>query len=196
MARPGALEICRKYLYEDIDTIPEAYRERVMRVRVGFTFWYEFPTKTRTQVRSQIVEEFKVAHKTAYEDIQIIEVLLGNIKNPEKAWMRYRVNSMLETAFQKAEDLEDPKAMAFVADKLGKYNQLDKPDAEPLPYDDIVPQSFEPTDDPTSLGLKKDPNIREKKKKMLEKYLNEIEIVDVPYEDIIKDDNDQQEDIL
>lgn len=196
MARPGALEICRKYLYEDIDTIPEAYRERVMRVRVGYTFWYEFPTKTRTEVRSQIVEEFKVAHKTAYEDIQIVEILLGNIKNPEKAWMRYRVNSMLETAFQKAEDLEDPKAMAFVADKLGKYNQLDKPDAEPIPYDDIVPQPFEPTDDPTPLGLKKDPNIREKKKKMLEKYLNEIEIVDVPYEDIIKDDNDQEEDIL
>jgi hypothetical protein len=122
-----------------------------------------------------------------------VEILLGNIKNPEKAWMRYRVNSMLETAFKKAEDLKDPKAMAFVADKLGKYNQLDKPDAEPIPFDEIIPQPFEPTDDPTPLGLKKDPNIREKKKKMLEKYLHEIEIVDVPYEEIIKDDNDQQE---
>lgn len=196
MARPGTLEVCRKYLYEDVENVPEAYRERVLRVRVGFTHWYEFPMKTRCDLRDHIVSEFKVTSKTAYEDIQIVEVLLGDIKNPAKAWMRYRVNSMLETAYKEAEIQKDPKAMAYVSDKIGKYNQLDKPDAEPLPYDDIVPQQFEPTDDPTPLGLKKDPDIRKKKKLMLEKYMNEIEIVDVPYEDIIKDDKDQEEDIL
>jgi hypothetical protein len=74
--------------------------------------------------------------------------------------------------------------MAAVADKMGKYNQLDKPDAEPLPFDEIVPQIFEPTDDPSVLGIKKDPDIRKKKQKMLEKYSAEIEIIDVPFEDI------------
>lgn len=194
MPRPGTLEVCRKYLYQDKDDIPEAYRDRVMRVRVGFTFWYEFPTKTRAQVRKHIVNEFDVHSKTAYEDIQLIEILLGNIKNPEKAWIRYRVNTMLEESFQKAKKAGEIKNMIYAADKLGRYNMLDKQDAEPLPFDEIVPQTFEPTDDPTVLGIKKDPDIREKKRKMLEKYSSEIEIIDVPYEELIE--NDSEEDIL
>lgn len=195
MPRPATLEICRKYLYEDVNTIPEAYRDRIKRVRVGFTFWYEFPTKTRTELRNQIVNEFGVVKKTAYEDIQIIEILLGNIKSPAKDWMRYKVNSMLEDSFHLAEINQDSKAMTLAADKLGKYNMLDKPDADPLPFDEIVPQPFEPTDDPTPLGLKKDPNIRAKKNKMLEKYHADIEIIDVPYEEMTKTD-DEEENIL
>lgn len=193
MPRPGTLEVCRKYLYEDVDQIPETYRDRVKRVRVGFSVWYEFPTKSRAEVRDSIVNEFGVTGKTAYEDLQIVEILLGNIKNPEKAWIRYRVNTMLEEAYRIAELQKDPKGMAIAADKLGKYNQLDKPDADPLPFDEIVPQQFEPSDDPTSLGLKRDPDIKEKKKRMLEKYVADIEITDVPYEELSPDENSEQE---
>lgn len=195
MARPGTLETCRKYLYEDVDNIPATYRERVKRVRVGFTHWYEFPTKSRTEVRDLIVKQFGVVARTAYEDLQIVETLLGNIKNPERAWMRYRVNAMLDDAFRLAQFQDDPKAMTMAADKIGKYNQLDKPEADPLPFDQIVPQPFEPTDDPTVLGLKKDPDIRAKKAAMLEKYMNDIEITDVPYQDIteIDDENDEED---
>lgn len=193
MPRPGTLEVCRKYLYEDADNIPDAYRARVMRVRVGFSFWYEFPTKTRSEIRDHIANQFGTTGRTAYEDIQIIETLLGNIKNPEKAWMRYRVNAMLEEAYSVAESKNDVKGMVYAADKLGKYNQLDQPDAEPLPFEEIVPQNFEPTDDPSELGVKKDPEIRKKKKKMLEKYMSEIEIIDVPYEEMKNDGNEESE---
>lgn len=197
MPRPGTLEVCRKYLYEDVDQIPEAYRDRVKRIRVGFSHWYEFPSTSRSRIKDLIVQEFGVTGKTAYEDLQIVEILLGNIKNPEKAWIRYRVNTMLEEAYRIAKLQKDPKGMAIAADKLGKYNQLDKPDAEPLPYDDIVPQTFEPTDDPSVLGLKKDPEIREKKKRMLEKYIADIEITDVPYEELSPDeDSDKEEEDL
>jgi hypothetical protein len=197
MPRPGTLEICRKYLYENIDQIPEAYRDRVKRVRVGFSHWYEFPSTSRSRIRDLIVHEFGVTGKTAYEDIQVIEILLGNIKNPEKAWIRYRVNTFLEEAYRLAKLQKDPKAMAIAADKMGKYNMLDKPDADPLPFDEIVPQTFEPTDDPSSLGLKKDPDIREKKKRMIEKYIADIEITDVPYEELKpEDDKEQEEDLL
>jgi len=193
MPRPTTLEICRKYLYEDVDKIPETFRDRIVRTRFAFTYMYQFPTKPRIKVRDEIVSQFNVAQKTAYEDIQVVEILLGDIKNPSKDWMRYKVNAMLEEAYDLAKFLKDAKAMALVADKLGKYNMLDKPEAETLPYADIVPQQFEPTDDPTPLGLVKDPNIREKKKKMLEKYMDEIEIVDVPYEEIIRDGNEGEE---
>lgn len=195
MPRSTTLEICRKHLYHNEDEIPVTYQERIKRIRVGYTFWYEFPTKKEPDIRDHLMNEFGIVKSTAYEDIQIIKILLGDIKNPGKEWIRYRVNSMLEEAYSIAEKKKDAAGMALAADKLGKYNMLDKPDAEPLPFDEIVPQPFEPTDDPTPLGLKKDPKIREKKNKMLEKYHAEIEIVDVPYEEIIKSD-DEEENIL
>jgi hypothetical protein len=197
MPRPTTLEICRQHLYTNIDEVPVTWKERIKRIRVGYTFWYEFPTKTEPDIRDHLMNEFGIVKSTAYEDIQIVKALLGDIKNPAKDWIRYQVNAMLDAAYKLAETQKDPKGMALAADKKGKYNMLDKPDAEPLPYGDIVPQQFEPTDDPTVLGLKKDPDIREKKKKMLEKYLQEIEIVDVPYEEMIKDGNEgEEEDIL
>ena len=195
MPRPSTLEICRNNLYKDISDVPVTYRDRVKRIRVGFTYWYEFPTKTEPDIRDHLMNEFEIVKSTAYEDIQIIKILLGDIKNPNKEWIRFQVNAMLDAAYKLAETQKDPKAMALAADKKGKYNMLDKPDAVPLPFDEIVPQPFEPTDDPTPLGIKKDPNIREKKNKMLEKYNAEIEIIDVSYEEIVQDDN-SEEDIL
>lgn len=193
MPRPSTLEICRQHLYSDIDEVPKAYQERVKRLRVAYTYWYEFPTKTETDIRDHLMNEFDVVKSTAYEDIQVIKVLLGDIKNPSKEWIRFQVNAMLDAAYKLAKKQKDPKAMTMAADKKGKYNMIDQADAQQLPFDEIVPQQFEPTDDPTSLGLKKDPEIREKKRKMLEKYMNDIEIIDVPYEEMIKDGTESEE---
>lgn len=193
MPRPSTLEICRQHLYSDIDEVPKAYQERIKRLRVAYTYWYEYPTKTETDIRDHLMNEFDVVKSTAYEDIQVIKVLLGDIKNPSKEWIRFQVNAMLDAAYKLAKKQKDPKAMTMAADKKGKYNMIDQADAQQLPFDEIVPQQFEPTDDPTSLGLKKDPEIREKKRKMLEKYMNDIEIIDVPYEEMIKDGTESEE---
>jgi len=193
MPRPSTLDNCSKYLYTDIDQVPATYRERIVRIRVAYTYWYELPTKTETDIRDHLMNEFDIEKSTAYEDIRVIKVLLGDIKNPTKEWIRYQVNAMLDAAYKLAKKQKDPKAMTMAADKKGKYNMIDQADAQQLPFEEIVPQQFEPTDDPTSLGLKKDPEIREKKRKMLEKYMNDIEIVDVPYEEMIKDGNESEE---
>lgn len=192
MPRPTTLEICRQHLYSDMDSIPVAYQERVKRIRVGYTFWYEFPTKTETDIRDQLMNEFNIVKSTAYEDIQVIKILLGDIQNPSKAWIRYQVNAMLDAAYKKADSNDDAKGMAIAAGNKAKYNMLHLPDAEPLPFDQIVIQPFEPTDDPTSLGLKKDPDIREKKRKMLEKYNADIEIIDIPYEEMVNQEDDRE----
>ena len=197
MPRPSTLDNCIKYLYTDIDQVPTTYQERIKRIRVGYTHWYEFPTKTIPDIRNHLMNEFDIAKTTAYEDIEIIKILLGNIKNPEKEWIRYQVNAMFDAAYKLAKKQKDPKAMVMAGDKKGKYNLVDKPSVDPLPFDEIATQQFEPTDDPTPLGLKKDPDIREKKRKMLEKYMDEIEIIDVPYEEMIKNDSNTEEtDIL
>lgn len=188
----STLEIAQKYLYEDIDKIPEYHREKLKRLRWAFTYWYEYPTRSRREVKDYIIKEFPVSNQQAYDDIQVVEMLMGNIKNPSKAWMRYRVNSMLEAALEIAEKNKDAKAMALIADKIGKYNMLDQNDPEQIPFDQIVPQPFEPTDDPSVLGIKRDPDIREKRKKLIEKYSTEIDIEDVPFTDI-SDDQEQDD---
>ena len=192
MPRESALDIANRYLFENTDKIPELYQERMKRIRLGFTTWYEFPSKSRREIKDLIVGEFGVSMQKAYEDISTIEQLMGNIKNPSKAWVRYRVNTMLEAAYEYAARKEDPKAMAIVADKMGKYNMLDKDDPERVPFDQIVPQPFEPTEDPSVLGITRDPNFREKKRKLLEKYSQEIDIEDVPFTNI-EDAEDQPE---
>lgn len=193
MPSPTTLEVVRQHLYSDQDVIPIIYQERVKRIRAGYSHWYEFPTKSESEIREHLMNEFSCCRRTVYEDIQIIKVLLGDVKNPGKEFIRYQVNEMFDAAYKLAKEKEDPKAMALAASGKAKYNQLDKPDANPLPFDEIVPQQFEPTDDPTSLGLKKDPDIREKKRKMLEKYMDDIEIIDVPYEEMIKDGSNTEE---
>jgi len=196
MPRPTTLETCRLHLYSDIDSIPAAYQERIKRIRVGYTQWYEFPTQSETEIRDHLMNEFDIAKSTAYEDIQIIKILLGDIKNPSKEWIRFQVNAMLDAAYKVAKYNDDAKGMAIAAGNKAKYNMLHLPDAEPLPFDQIVIQPFEPTDDPTPLGLKKDPDIREKKRKMLEKYQAEIEIIDVPYEELAQQPDDRAEEDL
>jgi hypothetical protein len=196
MLSSATLEVCRVHLYNDEQNIPERYRERVKRIRTGYSFWYEFATKTESDVRDHLMNEFECSKRTAYEDIQIIKVLLGDIKNASKEFIRFQVNAMFDAAYAMAEKQKDPKAMAAAAANKAKYNMLHIPDAQPMPFDQIVPQPFEPTDDPTSLGLKRDPEIREKKRKMLEKYASEIEIIDVPYEEMIKDDSQPEEENL
>ena len=184
-------------MYAKNDEIPATYFERVKRIRAGYAHWYEFPTKSEKEIKDLIVNEFQCSVVRAYEDIQIIKIILGDVKNPGKEFIRFQVNAMFDKAYQIAERDEDSKAMTMAAAAKAKFNMLHLPDAEPLPYDEIVPQPFEPTDDPTPLGLKKDPDIREKKRKMLEKYIQDIEIIDVPYEEMVKDGNDgEEEDIL
>lgn len=190
---PETFEACRQHLYSDPELIPAKYYDLIKRVRAGYSYWYEFPTKSEPDIRDMLMNEFGVVKSTAYIDISIIKVLLGDIKNPRKEWIRYQVNAMLQKAYDLAEKQKDPKAMALAADKIGKYNMLHIPDAEQMPFDQIVPQNFEPTDDPSVIGLKKDPDIREKKRKMLEKYASEIEIIDVPYEEIGKDDGEEED---
>lgn len=78
----------------------------------------------------------------------------------------------------------------LAADKLGKYNRLDKEDALEIPWDEIIPISIEPTSDPTVLkGVKPLKNKEEEIEKMYKKYKGEIEIEYTDYEEV-NDDND------
>ena len=129
-----------------------------------------------------MIYEMGMSRSQAYRDIHNVKVLLGNVRNATKEWHRYKLIAMLDKAYEFAERNRDAKGMIMAADKLGKYTQLDKEDTQKIPYDEIVPQPFEITDDVSVLGLKPIENLKEKQRKMREKYgaalIEDAEIVD------------------
>ena len=176
------------YLFDDADKIPSYHeftdaelklKNRYARV---FSFWIEKPTLSDKKIINYMIYEMGMSRSQAYRDIHNVKVLLGNVRNATKEWHRYKLIAMLDKAYEFAERNRDAKGMIMAADKLGKYTQLDKEDTQKIPYDEIVPQPFEITDDVSVLGLKPIENLKEKQRKMREKYgaalIEDAEIVD------------------
>ena len=91
-----------------------------------------------------------VSQSQAYRDIGMINRLVGNIQLAAKAWYRYMIVEGGKKAFNMAIDKEDAKGPAAALDKIGKYTRSDKED-EKFDYSQLIPPSFEPSDDVTLL---------------------------------------------
>lgn len=189
MARKPALDKYHDVLFKNFDEIEHltaAERKQLTRYRLAFTESLENPTLPDTQLRDLLMNTFGISATQAYVDIQNIRILLGNVRNAGKEWIRYLVNETLKKAIEDAKALgpKGIKLQIMAANTLGKYNMLDREDAVELPWEDIVPQSIEPTSDPTVIGGKKLANKEEEIKKMYEKYKGEIEIEYTDYEEV------------
>ena len=176
------------YLFDENDKIPEWHRftprelEKKKRYATIFSFWIDKPSLPEMKVIQFIMREFGVKKSQAYNDLHWVKILLGNVRNASKEWYRYKVIYMLDKAYEMAEASQNLKAMILAADKLGRYTQLDKEDPQKIPYDDIVPQPFEITEDVTVLGVPKISNLKEAQDRMRKKYggtlIEEAEIVE------------------
>ncbi len=182
----------QKYLFDDDIPITEIQftpheLEIRNRYRHIFTYWLEKSTLSDKKIVQYIMHEFGLSKTQAYRDLLSIKVLLGNVKNAAKEWHRYKLLQMVDETYQLAKDKRNPVAMAAVIDKLGKYTQLDKEDQERIPYDEIVPQNFEPSGDVSVMGIKPIKNLKEKQKAMRKKYSGTL-IEDIEYTEAQSDD--------
>lgn len=163
------------YLFDDpkdLDKIDFTEKELELKKRymTVFTYWFDKPTLSEKKIIDFMIRDLGVARTQAYRDLHKIKILLGNVRNASKEWHRYKVIAMLDKAYELAELRNDAMAMISAADKLAKYTQLDKEEGEKIPYDQIVPQSFEPTGDVSVLGLEPINNLAERQRKLREKY--------------------------
>ena len=67
------------------------------------------------------------------------------------------------------------KALEKIAATMVKVNQLDEPEGEELPWDDLKPKDYSFSTDPRIIDIEPEPNIEEKSRKLLAKYLHEID---------------------
>lgn len=204
MAKSDKLEILRVHLFDDVEQLKDASihsrtRERILRMRAAFTYWNKYPLKKDAEMRDFIMDFADVERSAAYEDIQLLKILIGEFQETTKEFHRFRFNTMVNNAYEMAERKQDAKAMAAAAANYAKYNQLDKEDAVKIPWDEIIPQRFEPTSDPSVIGIKPVPNIRSRIESMKKKYIHDI-AEDITFEEVDFNEDqyfeNEQKDIL
>lgn len=185
MSKKQTYDICVQHLYDDADKLTHLapqVRDRLLRIRSAYTLMQDYPSKADREIILHIMTISGVERSAAYEDLRIIKDLLGSINRQSKDWHRFKFNNQIQKAYNMAELKDDPDSMVKAMATYAKFNQLDKEDAERIPWDEIIPQLFEPTEDPTVLGIKPIPNIREKIAAMKKKYMDDIQ--DVTYDEI------------
>lgn len=182
------------YLFDDETNIPShhLFSEKELEIKkryiAVYTFCIDKPTLSDKKVISFMTSELKLSKSQAYRDLPNIKILLGNVRNASKEWQRYKLIAMLDKAYEIAEKRKDAKAMILAADKLGKYTQLDKEDTQRIPYNEIVPQPFEPTDDVRVLGLDPIENLIERQRRLREKY-GGVLVEDISFESVENESN-------
>jgi hypothetical protein len=178
MAIPATIDICERYLFADVsemvaESVPEIIQKRLLRLRDLYNYWVNFPSKKDMDIAEEDMRRNGIGKSAAYDDVRILKKLLGNFAKTTKDYHRYKFTLMIDQSFEMAKRTKDAKAMASAANFYAKYTQLDKEDEVERGYDQIVVQPFEPTDDPTVLGLKPIPNLREKIARKLKQYWSE-----------------------
>ncbi|MBE6317840.1 MAG: hypothetical protein E7081_02570 [Bacteroidales bacterium] len=195
MPLPATINVCQTDLFTSENELRAKYDEitvqRVLRIRDLYSYVIANPDTKDRQFVERAVSMFKVSQSCAYNDLAIIKALLPMLSKASRDFHRWRANEMLLETYRMAKARKDTKTMERAASSYAKYNRVDLEDEQLIPYDEIVVQPFTATDDPTPLGIKPIPNIQERIKKMLDKYIAEsIDIQDVEFEECDLEEDD------
>lgn len=181
MNNKSKLDRFQQLMFADLAEIDleENDLRKLMRYRFAFTQLLENPSLSDTELRDVLMREYGIEKSQAYIDISNMKVILPNIRNAGKEWVRYIVNEELKQAIADAKTEGKLKERIMAIQALAKYNKLDQDEGEQIPWEKIIPQEIEPTSDPTVLGIKPLKNKHDVIKRLYAKYKQEIEIEDI-----------------
>ena len=178
------LTICSVRLYDTREQLESDLSavmvEKVIRVREAYTMWRDNPSKTENDIVTWIMRAHGIKKSAAYDDMHIVEQLLGKIHKHSRDFHLWRYYEMFQRSFKMAEEKGDLAAMSKLQANYIKAFKLDQDDVLENDWNLIRVQPFMLTTDPTVLGLKPLPNIQERIKKLRDKYWTEdVEAVEV-----------------
>ncbi len=153
--------------------LPMPMRKRIIRLRDIYLYWLNFPKLREKAIVLEVKRRYGVGDSMAYDDVRLVKTCLGTLNKATTEYYRWLFIERCEEAFQMARDKGDPSAFAKVLSALGKYTGLDKDESRVPDYSLIVPQPFEITADATVAGFKAIPNIEDKARKMLDRFIKE-----------------------
>ena len=172
----------------ELQNVAVSIRERLQRLRGIYAYWLQFPSKFDKEIVDYDMKKFKVGRAQAYDDLHLTQILMGNLQQASKDFMRWKINRDLEEDLRMARQRGDLRAVASIEKNRIMNNRTDKDDEPELEFDKIVPQQFEMTDDPTVIGIQKVPGLRDRIRKLEKKY-GDTKIEDADFEEI-KEEHD------
>ena len=188
MAQLSTLDVCRQDLFTAKSDLELRYTDmvvaRIMRIREEYNWFLSNPDAKDRQFVETAMSRHGIEKTAAYSDLAVVKALLPHLATASRDFHRYRYNEMILETFQMAKKRKDTKTMEKAASSYAKYNRVDLEDEQAVPYDMIVVQPFTATDDPSVLGIKPIPNLREKIRMLLNKYRAEnMDIEDIEFEE-------------
>ena len=188
MPKPLDIDLYAKHLFSDEltmtqDHVPVDTQRRLLRCRDLYAYWKRFPSMTSTEMVQHCVNNKGVSRQMAWTDIWLIKQLLGMFEKDTKAWHLYNFNKEIMSIYKKAIDNGDFKTAEKALADYAKFNKLDKDEETPSDWwQQIIPQGFKPTSDPTVTGIKPMPNLREDIKKWNKIFREDS--IDASYEEV------------
>ena len=196
MSNKKTTDLLYESLFRKDDNLTPKQREQLTRYEAAFVFWLDKSYLSDRKIVEFLTKKFGISKSQAYIDVRNLQNIFGNIKNASKEWFRQVANEMVREAVEaisdeKAGKLDVLKAEAKIkaAQALVKINRLDKDDVDPIDWESIIPQSFEPVNDPAAAGLKSmsRDKLMKRIKKLKENYGEEIEVQDIDFEEMKKE---------
>lgn len=136
--------------------------QRCLRLRDIYNYMLRHPLKKDREYIDYIQANYQVdgkplSKRKAYEDVEILHTVVGNLQQCSKEWHRWRFNNMIMEGYTIALRKEDAAAIAKLAGEYAKYNKLDKDDEHDRHYSelprivftlDVRVMGFQPLDNP------------------------------------------------
>lgn len=165
--------------------LPEHFTGRLTRLKAIYDYYRQFPNKQTAELVAWEEQMFGTKKTQAYQDLQLVRLLLGNIEASTKEFWRWRINTIIEENIKSARRAGDYKAVASLVKNLIANNKTDKDDPLELDFDRIVPQTFELTDDITIINPAAQRTPREKIRQLLRKYgSSELKVHETDFQEI------------
>ena len=188
MPRLDAVTLCREYMFADTDSFRDKVSppelDKVLRVRAMYLWLMEKPSATDAEFVAEVCNRFRVSRPTAYADLSVLKTIIPDLSRTAREYQRWKSGDMLLETYRMAKIKGDTRTMEKAATSYIRLFRADD-DREQIDLSDITPQPFIPTMDPTVLGIKPMPNLRERKRKLLEQMSREVaDIADIQAEEI------------
>lgn len=161
--------------------------QRVERLRELAAFWRQNPTTTSSGMVQRVMTEFGMSQSTAFDDVHLLRLLIGNLEATTKEFARWKLNEMLERDMESAREAEDWRALASMQKNWIMNNQTDKEDTPDKAFDKIKPIHLIPSDDPSDAGIHLAKDHRRLRDKVMRQFDKEVTVytpyVELPAED-------------
>lgn len=147
---------------------------RIIRLRDIYNYMLRNPLKKDRDyidyIQANYTDEIgkALSKRKAYEDIEILHSIIGNLQMCSKEWHRWRFNNMIMEGYAIALRKEDAAAIAKLSGMYGKYNRLDKDDDLDKGYGEIPHIQF--TFNVADMGFKSIPNVRKVIEELVARY--------------------------